>query len=158
MSLDFDAIAEGLAARYRNITTPTLTVAPTTTPDIPPIRSATSNIPNNLPALPIVLVYLREGTVTGPMGGYIKGEHDFDVQFLASRADGDLARRVRVLKAWLGPLLDATYGNLNLDVTGVTKALPTDWVFDVYEYGGTDYEGFVITVRVWTEHVVTVAA
>jgi hypothetical protein len=149
MSLDFDAIAEALAARYANLTPPTNYRA---------IIDSTSNPPNNIPATPYVIVWTRRGEVTYTPGRR-DGEHDFDVMFLAARSEGDIARRMTTLKKWLGILLDATNGQMALGLAPtVAKAIPVEWEFDVYEYGGQDYDGFIITVRVWTRDNVTLVA
>lgn len=152
MSVDMLAVADGLAARYVGLTSGTAITGGTV------IRGATARTPNNIPATPYVVVELPETELTVLQQGNRRMEHTFDVYFLLSKASGDIPRDKVALLVWEDILIRATYGDLNLSVTGVLKSWATTASPEVVTYAGDEYHAWHLSVHVWTEDVVTLTA
>jgi hypothetical protein len=136
--MDALAIADGLATRYASLTPPTGYAA---------IKQSTARLPNKIATSPFVTVFLPEGEmVLSP--GVVDYGLDFEVVFHYAKHTGDLARDMVGMLKWLGVLLTATYADMDLTVTGVKKAYPTAFRFIVATFGGDEWYGWEITVRV----------
>lgn len=143
------AAADGLAARYANLTSGTAITGGTA------IRGATARTPNNIPATPYVIVELPEGEVTVEEQGDRRIQWDFDVYFLHQKASGDLPRDKVAMLVWLGKLLDALHGDMDLSVASVLKSRTITITPEVVEYAGDQYHAWHLIDRVWTSDVVT---
>lgn len=133
-------IADALAARYA----PTAVTPPSGYPNI---RVSTARIPNAIPTAPWVLVTLPNGDATlSP--GVVDYSLTFNVVFHYGKASGDVARDMTAMLAWIGVLMTQTYGQMALGVAGVKKAYPISFRLTVVTYGGDEYYGWEITVRV----------
>ena len=141
------AVADAVATRFGTVATPTgETVA---------LVGATARTPNNIPGTPYIVVELPSGGDITLANGRRDGVHDFDVYFLLERASGDIPRdKVRLLR-WLPGLLDAGLAALKLALATVKKHYVTEYEYGTYNYGGTEYHAWHLTVRVWTEDSVT---
>jgi hypothetical protein len=135
---DYQAIADAIAARYATIAG---------------VQVATASPPNVLPATPAVVVWPIEGSVTF-QGGRMLGEHDYRVALYHDRAAGDLATYMPALVGYIAPCLTALTGQAKLGLAEVAKALVTNWQMATLTYGGVEFVGLQITVRVWTEEQV----
>lgn len=142
------AIADALAAKYGAVSAPT---------GLPAIIGATARTPNNIPGTPYVAVELPSG-VDITLAAHRTATHEFDVYFLMDRATAALEIDKEQLLKWLPGLLDATYGGLKLGLLTVKKAYAVDYEYGLYEYAGTPYHAWHLTVRVWTEDSVTIVA
>jgi len=147
MALDMLGVADALAARYASavVTPPT---------GYTNIRGSTARTPNNIPALPFVIVELPQGPLTYQSGRRL-GTHTFEVFFLYSRASGDVPRDKVAMLSWLSVLLDQLHAQVKLGLTSVMKALVTTYASVNATYAGQDYYAWQITVQVWTEDSVT---
>lgn len=145
--MDMNAICNALAARFApgTIGTPTGAEA---------MRYAYGQAPNNLPATPSVVVLPEDGQVVANPGQW-RFEHNIDVLFYLAKAPGDTARVETQRQLWLPTLLAATQGQAKLGVSGVDKALPTEWEFTELPFGGDEYHGIRINYRVWVTETVT---
>ena len=133
-------IADALAAKY-----PTGTLTPPS--GYGAVRVSTARLPNAIPTSPWVLVMLPEGEVV--LGaGELNHTLEFHVLFHYAKHTGDLARDMAGMLAWIGVLLTATYSDMDLGITGIRKAYPTDYKLAVFTYGGDEYYGWDITVIV----------
>lgn len=133
-------LADALAAKY-----PTGTLTPPA--GYPAIRVSTARLPNALPSAPWVLVTLPKGDLV--LGaGEINHTLEFHVQFHYAKHSGDTARDMTGMLSWLGVLLAATWADMDLSVSGIRKAYPTDYEFVVFTYGGEEFYGWDITVVV----------
>ena len=131
-------IADGLATRYASLTPPSGYVA---------IRKSTARLPNNITRSPFVTVMLPEGDmILSP--SVVDYALDFEVVFHFAKNTADLARDMTAMLSWLGILLTATYADMDLSVTGVKKAYPTSFELVVSTYGGSEWYGWKINVRV----------
>ena len=134
-------IADGLAGRYlpANITPPT---------GYHNIRHSTARLPSNIPTSPWVLVTLPNGEViVAPQEVHL----EYHVLFHYAKYQADLARDMTGMLLWIGVLLEATFGayELGLNATEhVKSALPNQFNFDVFTYGGNEFYGWDITVEV----------
>lgn len=140
-------IADALAARYA----PGLVTPPAGRKNI---TAATARPPNNIPNTPFVIAWATEGEIT-LLPGQAKGEHQFVVTFYYSKAEGDIPREYAALLDWVGILLERLYGQMQLGVSGVLKALLTKWDIGIEVYGGVQYEAIRLSVTVWTEDTVS---
>lgn len=144
--MDMLAVADGLALRYAALTPPTALKA---------ITGSTARPPNNIPNTPFVVAWAQSGDITLTSGN-ARGEHEFAVVFYYSKAEADVPREYVALLKWLGILLNATYGQLQLGLgASVDKAIPMKWEIGSVLYGGDQYEAITITVHVWTSEAVT---
>jgi hypothetical protein len=143
--MDLSAIADALALRYATPTPPTNYKA---------ITGSTARPPNNIPNTPYVIAWPQSGDVT-LTAGEVKGEHEFAVVFYYSKSDADIPREYVALQKWLGVLLVATYGQLQLGLAYVDKAIPMKWEIGSAVYAGDTYEVITLTVHVWTAEAVT---
>lgn len=133
-------IADALAVRYG----PAVTSPPA---GYPAMRVSTARLPNKIPTSPWVLVMLPDGEVVlAP--GYVNYGLNYRVVFHYGKASGDTARDMTAMLAWLGVLLTATYGDMDLGVAGTKKAYPTGFRLTVENYAGDEWYGWDITVRV----------
>ena len=138
--MDALAIADGLAARYAP-------AAVTPPAGYPNIRQSTARIPSNIAMSPFVTVVLPEGDmILAP--SVVDYGLDFEVVFHYAKHTADLARDMTALLSWLGILLKQTYPAMTLGVSGVKKAYPTSFELIVATYGGSEWYGWKITVRV----------
>jgi hypothetical protein len=143
--MDLSAIADALALRYASLTPPTGMKA---------ITASTARPPNNIPNTPYVIAWPQSGDVT-LTAGEVKGEHEFAVVFYYSKAEADIPREYVALQKWLGILLNATYGQLQLGLAYVDKSIPMKWEIGTAVYAGDTYEVITLTVHVWTAEAVT---
>jgi len=133
-------IADALATKY-----PTGTLTPPS--GYPAIRVSTARLPNAIPTSPWVLVMLPRGEVV--LGSSeLNHSMEFHVLFHYAKHTGDLARDMTAMLAWIGVLLTATYADMDLGVSGIRKAYPTEYQLAVFTYGGTEFYGWDITVVV----------
>lgn len=148
MSLDFLAIADGLATRYKAaaITPPT---------GYRNISLSTARLPNGLENTPAVLVFLEGGNAI--WSAERNGEHTFRVRFFYDRSSGDLPKDTTAILKWLSVLWDATHAavKLGLGSSNVDKARETTYELGDFEYGGTAFYGFDILVTVDTSDPMT---
>lgn len=147
MALDMLGIADGLAARFAP-------AAVTPPAGYTNIRGATARTPNNIPALPFVIVELPQGPVTYQAGRRL-ATHTFEVFFLYGQASGDVPRDKVAMLSWLSVLLDQLHAQSKLGLSSVMKALVTAYASINATYAGQDYFAWQITVQVWTEDAVT---
>lgn len=132
-------LADALATKFlaANLTAPT---------GYPAMRHSTARIPNAIPTSPWVLVTLPRGSVIlEPQA--LAHTLEFHVLFHYAKHTGDTARDVTGLLSWLGVLLTATFGDMDLGVAGTRKAYPTAYELVVATYGGDEYYGWDIA---WT--------
>jgi hypothetical protein len=130
-------IADALAAKF-----PTGALAPPS--GYPAIRVSTARLPNAIPTSPWVLVTLPSGTVT--LGSQqLDHAMEFHVQFHYAKHSGDTARDMAAMLSWIGVLLTATYADMDLGVTGIRKAYPTNYALVVFTYGEVEFYGWDIT-------------
>jgi hypothetical protein len=133
-------IADALATKYlaANLTAPT---------GYPAMRNSTARLPNAIPTSPWVLVMLPEGEVV--LGAQeLNHLMEFHVLFHYAKHTGDTARDMTAMLSWIGVLLTATYADMDLGVTGIRKAYPTEYKLAVFTYGGDEFYGWDITVIV----------
>lgn len=142
--MDALAIADALATKYAS-----LTVSPVPTGMVggAAVRQSTARVPNKIPVSPFVTVFLPEGELV-LSSQWIDYGLDFRVTFHYAKHSADLARDVTGMLAWLGVLLGATWSGMALGVTGVKKAYPTTFRFVIAEWGGDEWYGWELTVRV----------
>lgn len=133
-------IADALATRYApgNVTPPS---------GYPNIRVSTSRIPNKMPTSPWVLVMLPNGEAV-LASQWVDYHLDYHVVFHYAKHSADVARDIAALLSWIGVLLTRTYADMDLGVSGVRKAYPVDFRLTVENYGGDEWYGWDITVRV----------
>lgn len=137
-------IADALATKYSG-----LTVSPVPTGMVggATIRTSTARPPNKIPTSPFVTVFLPElEAVLAPQ--WVDYGLDFRVTFHYAKHSADLARDVTGMLAWLGVVLGATWSDMDLGVSGVKKAYPTASRFVIAEWGGDEWYGWEVTVRV----------
>lgn len=133
-------IADALAAKYAPGT-----LSPPSS--YPAMRVSTARLPNALPTSPWTLVILPEGEIT--LGAQeLNHSMEFHVLFHYAKHTGDLARDMTAMLAWIGVLITATFADMDLGVTGIRKAYPTNYKLAVFTYGGDEYYGWDITVIV----------
>lgn len=135
---DYLAIADAIAAAYASVSG---------------IKLATARPPNTLPTTPAAIVWPVSGTTTFA-GGRLTGEHDYRVAVHLAQHSGDVPRYVADAASLIGPCIVALAGQAKLGLSVVAKALVTGWQLSVLTYGGTEYVGLELTVRVWTEETV----
>lgn len=137
-------IADALATKYASLT---LSPVPSGVVGGAVVRTSTARVPNKIPTSPFVTVFLPEGElVLAPQ--HVDYGLDFRVTFHYAKHAADTARDVTGMLAWLGVVLGATWSGMSLGVTGVKKAYPTAFKFVVAEWGGDEWYGWEITVRV----------
>lgn len=137
---DFNAIAAAVALRYA----PAQMSPPA---GLPAVRSSTADLPNQLTSLPAVLVFPDEGTFDVGNGTRL-GEHDFLVRFYLA-APKSLARDMVKLRKWLTVLVDQHL--LSLQLGGIVVYVRTRaWKIAMITYGGTEFSGIELKVRVRT--------
>lgn len=142
--MDALAIADALATRYKpaHVTPPTVNAQA-----LPNIRESTARLPNAIPTSPWVLVILPNGqAILAP--SVVDYSLEYHVLFHYAKHSGDVARDMTALLAWIGVLMTQTYADMDLGVTGVKKAYPTEFRLTVETYGGQEYYGWDITVMV----------
>lgn len=144
--MDLLAISDALALRYASLTPPATLKA---------ITASTSRPPNNIPNTPYVIAWPQSGDVTYTPGQR-SGEHSFTVIFYYAKSEGDIPREYVALQKWMGVLLNAIDGQMQLGLaaSGVIKALPVRWEIGTTVYGGDTYEAVTFTVTVWTRESV----
>jgi hypothetical protein len=137
---DFDLISTTLADRYA----PAQVTPPT---GLANIRGSTADTPNQLGPLPYVLVLPVEGEFETGNGTRV-GAHDFLVRFFFSQAD-DLSRDIAALRKWLTVLVDQLRTSTQLGGF-VTVARTESWRLGMLNWGGQDFTGIEMTVRIVT--------
>jgi hypothetical protein len=138
MSIDFDAIATALAARYASgLVTPPA--------GYQNIRTATAYPPNAMPSLPAVIVFGDTGEFEYSAGKR-DSNHEFLIRFYFNQA-GDIKRDSAALLKWLGVLIMQLQGASQLGGT-VTWARIARWRMGQMTYGGYDYSGLELTATV----------
>lgn len=140
-------IADALAAKF-----PTGTLTPPS--GYGAVRVSTARLPNNIPTSPWVLVILPEGEVV--LGAQeLNHQMEFHVLFHYAKHAGDLKRDMTGMLSWLGVLLAACFGDMDLGVSGIRKAYPTTYRLAVFTYGGDEFYGWDITfiVDFWEAQV-----
>lgn len=131
-------IADALATKYTALPPPAGYGA---------IRKSTARLPNKIAESPFVTVMLLQGEIVLEPQALTHGL-DFRVIFHYAKHTGDLSRDMTALLAWIGVLVNATWADMDLGVTGVRKAYPQSYRFVVAEFGGDDWYGWELTVRV----------
>lgn len=133
-------LATALAGKYASgtLTPPTGYTA---------VRTSTAALPNNIPTSPWVLVTLPKGEVV--IGsGELNHALEFHVLFHYAKNTGDTPRDMVAMLSWIGILLGATWGDMDIGTTGVRKAYPTSYELVTFTYGGQEWYGWDITVVV----------
>jgi hypothetical protein len=151
-AIDFKTICADLAARFTaaNIGTPTGASA---------MRASYATIPKNTPATPCHLLEVQDGSIV-PNPSAWKHEMNIDGLLLVDLRTADPGRIETQRQLWLPYLLHATEDALKIGLGAasgytVDKALPTGWLWDLYEVGGQEYAA----IRVhWTVYVTETVA
>ena len=139
-------IADALAGKYTSSLTPPLLPSPLSG-SYPAIRVSTARLPNAVPASPWVLVTLPKGDLV--LGsGELNHSLEFHVIFHLAKHTGSVPRDTAAMLSWIGILLNATWSDMDLGVSGIRKAYPTDYEYVVATYGGEEFYGWDITVIV----------
>lgn len=142
---DFDAIATAIANRYTAATITAVAGGPPA--GLVNVRKATADLPNQLGALPAVLVFPASGDLRSANGTRV-GEHSFFVRFYFA-VTKDLPRELNACRRWLTILVDQLKGSVQLG-GAVVLATVTTWRVGTLTYGAKDYTGLEIGVRVVT--------
>lgn len=140
---DFDAISGAIANRF--------SAAQVTPPGGETnIRSSTGDAPNQLSALPcVIIVPVGGGFTTG--NGTRTGAHDFLARFyLGQAAQADFSRDIPRLRKWLTVLADQLRTSVQLGGT-VTAARLMTWKLGLMTYAGQDYSGLELGITVVTD-------
>jgi hypothetical protein len=139
VSIDFDAIATALAARFASGVTPPTGYAA--------IRVSTAAVPNQMTPLPTVLVFLDDGEIE-----YFPGKRDsvfnWVIRFYYNQT-GDLERDSTALHKWATVLVDRLQGAVQLGGI-VTSAHITGFQVSLLGYAGIQYTGLELRVAVIT--------
>lgn len=143
---DFDAITTAVAARFA----PAQVTPPAGYQNV---RSATADLPNLMPPLPCVLVFLDSGTFetgNGTRIGGREGQHTFTVRFYYSQ-NADLSRDMVALRKWLTVLVDQFRLAVQLGgLTGVTRVTVDSWTVGSFQYANDMYTGIEFGVGLVT--------
>lgn len=140
MALDFDGIANALAARFlaAQLTAPT---------GYATIRSSTANPPGAIGPTPCVIVTIAEGGFeTGQ--GTRTGSQSWFVRFYFDQT-GDLERAEVGLRKWLGVLVNQLLTTTQLGGLVVVARIMS-WRVGVLTYAVTDHSGIEMTVETET--------
>jgi hypothetical protein len=140
MSIDFDAIATALVARFA----PGAVTPPTGYDNI---RVSTAAVPNQMTPLPTVLVFLDDGEIE-----YFPGKRDSTFGWLIRfyyNQTGDLERDSAALRKWATVLIDQLQGAVQLGGT-VTSAHITGFQVGLLNYAGIQYTGLEMRITVIT--------
>lgn len=140
--MDWQAISAALAARYAP-------AAVTPPAGLEQIRSSTADLPQEITALPAVLVFPDSGAFdTGD--GTRAGLHRFLVQFYLTQTV-DLSRETNRCQKWLGVLADQlrTGGAVQLGGLVDNCELAT-WRIALITYAGMTHAGIELGVNVTT--------
>ena len=137
---DFDAITVALAARFA----PAQVTPPAGYTNI---RASTGNLPNQMKALPHVLVFPQSGEFAEMKTGLRENSnHEFAVRCYYHQT-GDLARDTVALRKWLTVLVAQL--RLSVQLGGiVTAARVATWSMGVFTYANSEYTGIELIVRV----------
>lgn len=142
---DLDAIGEAIALRYTpaNLTPPA---------GLPAIRSATADLPNQLGALPLVLIF-PEGGELNPGNGTRPGRHTFLARLYLAETN-DWPRHSKALRRWATKLLDvhgtvAALGGAVVIVRSVAWSIGS-MRYEPDTYAGVEVRLEVITSESWT--------
>ena len=142
MAIDFDAITVALAARFgpASVTPPT---------GYDNVRTSTGDLPNQMVPLPAVLVFPESGDFdTAPKVGGRDSTHEFIVRFYYGQT-GVLERDTVALRRWLSVLVGQLRQSVQLGGI-VTSARIASWLIGILPYGGSEYTGIELTVRIVT--------
>lgn len=144
---DFDAILVAAAARYA----PAQVTPPATFGNV---RSSTADLPNQMSALPCVMIFPDQGTFeTG--NGSRRGEHDAFARFYyAAATPPDLPRDLPAIRKWLTVLVDQL--KISAQLGGIVASIQCrSWRVGILSYAGISYSGIelglhIITAESWT--------
>lgn len=137
---DFDAITTPLAARFAS-------GAVTPPASYQNVRFSSGDLPNQMPPLPCVLVFLDEGEFDTGNGTRL-GTHKFTVRFYYSQT-ADLPRDMVALRKWLTVLVDQL--RLSAQLGGVVVVARVDtWKIGLLDYASQTYSGIEIGVTIRT--------
>lgn len=152
--MDYKALSDALAARYA----PGVVTPPTGYANI---VASTAQPPNAIPRSPYVIVWPNKGALIVAPDMVYGRPQEFLVNFYYAKHEADLPREEAALQSWLGVLLGQTFPAMTLNWTGagtVLKAIPVSWEIGALDYAGIIYDGITITVHIFTEEIVTMAA
>jgi len=139
------AICNAMAAKIATVTPPTGET----------LRKAWGQAPNNVAALPAVIIEPQSGTLKFS-GGTYDGETLIDAILLLGLASGDSGRIETRRQKWLPVLLYSLNGQMQLGLgSWVRKVYPVEWEFITYEYGKVEYVAIRVRFRVDTFDMVT---
>ena len=122
------------------------------------IRSSTAAPPNAMGPTPVVYVFPDDGAFDTGNGTRLIVSN-FIVRFYYGQT-GDIARDSVALQKWVTVLSDQLKGSVQFagSVTGVARATVDHYKVGVLNYGGKDYSGVELQVRVvWSEGWLAVA-
>lgn len=148
MAIDLDAIAIAIAARFD----PSIVTPPAGYADV---ASSSANPPNQIAALPAILVFADSGVLEQP-GNSRHGEHLFRVQLLYSQGV-DLELDGPALRKWATVLLYQLQAASQLGGT-VADVVISAWRIRRLRWSGLDYSGLELDVRVHTTEGFTVVS
>ena len=137
--MDFNAHGVALALRF------TAANCPAPAGGYQAIRFSTNYPAAALGPLPCVLVHPSQGDFETGNGKRESGE-EWQVQFFFAET-GTPEKDYKALQAWLGVLVDATKGAVQL-VGTVELALVMGWRIGALSYGGKQYSGIELTVHI----------
>lgn len=142
---DFGAIGDAIAARYAPGTVP---AAPAGASDI---RSASANIPNQLPARPCVLVFADQGSFADGVGSRY-GVLDWLVRLYYDEVGGgDLERDSDELRDWLTLLVERHKDQVHLGLPATVQVtLTLGYRVGILTFAGTRYTGLELRVQTVT--------
>lgn len=139
MTVDFDAIGTGIAARFApGVVTPPAGLGN--------IRRSSIDLPNRLTVLPQVLVIPDQGELA-PGNGSRLSEADYLVRFYFS-VTRDLPRETNACRKWLGILIDQIRVGETVGASPPVAVIRVRrWRFGILPYARTDYTGIELTLR-----------
>lgn len=151
MAVDFNAIAQAIAARFSatNITPPT---------GEQDIRLSTEALPQALNVEPAVLVFPPSSISFGYGPSIRKGMAEYPVRFYIYQVR-DNARNATLINKWLSSLYAQLDGQVHLGLSSyVTHAVVRTIAAGPLSYAGAEYHGIELTVEVYFGEGLTVTA
>lgn len=143
-----DTIAAAIATRY--------TAANMAAPGgLPAVRSSSADLPNQMPALPCVLVFVDSGMFDAGNGTRL-GVLSFLVRFYLARRR-DLPRETAAIRTWLPVLVGQHQAGVTLGGL-VARVWTEGYRVGTMRYAGRDYAGVELTVKAKTSIPWTVTA
>jgi len=138
---DYRATGAAIAALFAGMAAP---LAPA---GLVAIRSSTATGPNQLAALPCVVVSPMDGSFRAGGGGRWEGSTWSVAFYLAERAIADLARDIDALEAWLTKLVQAV-GVAHVQLGGLVDSCRiARWTVGGLEYAGLSYSGIALELE-----------